>query len=155
MKKTVATLIAGSVVCVASLASADDLAVAQERRALKPGPGLFVVDTTIDVRVTRAYVKDKKGNSRPGGWRPSSLEIDLWGKSDSANAIVVKWKDGAKVVGTTECAAPDIDESFDKYQNRFADQDKVQCDVKEGSVPAIALVLFSGLVRGVRQREHR
>lgn len=137
MNKPVATLIAGSVICIASLASADDATVVAERRALKPGPGLLVVDTTIDVRVGRASVKDKKGFSRPGGWQPTSLEFDLWGKSDSANAIVVKWKDGTKVVATTECPAPDIDESKGNDGN-FNDQEQVRCQVKDGAVPAIA-----------------
>lgn len=126
MRKLFAAVLAGSTFLALGMgeARADDNATATviaERRALKPGNGLYVVDTTIDVRIGRGGLN---------GWAPETLEFDLWGKSDSANAIVVKWKDGAKVVSTTECQAPDIDEAKDRFTGHYNDQAKVTCDVK-------------------------
>lgn len=125
MKKLFAAALAGSTFLALAMgeARADDGAAASviaERRALKPGAGLYVVDTTIDVRI---------GRSGQSGWHPEALEFDLWGKSDSANALVVRWKDGTKVVSTMECEAPDIDEAKD-YRGNYNDQAKVHCQPK-------------------------
>lgn len=129
MKKVFASVIAGSLLFVAGMgeARADDGAqsVISERRALKPGSGTYVVDTTIDVKVWRAP---------NGGWQPTNLDFDLWGKSDSANAVSVRWKDGGKVVGTTDCEAPDIDESKDMASGHWNDQAKVSCQVKHDTI---------------------
>ncbi len=140
---SLAMLIVVPMLLSATAAHADDAgpSVVAERRALKPGPGLYVVDTTIDVRVGRASVKNAKGFSVPGGWQPTTLEFDLWGKSDSANAIAVKWKDGAKVVYTSECSAPDISDAKD-HTGGWADQEQVRCEIKDGNMAIARTGLF-------------
>lgn len=133
MNKLFASVAIGSLLFMACMseARADDgaNAVISERRALKPGTGTYVVDTTIDVRISRWLSQ--------GGWQPASIDFDLWGKSDSANAIAVKWKDGNKVITTMECEAPDIDEAKDMSTGHFNDQAKVHCQASSGTTPAV------------------
>ncbi|WP_394844323.1 hypothetical protein LZC95_45635 [Pendulispora brunnea] len=120
----------------ASPAKADSAQVVAERRALKPGAGLLVVDTTINLQVGSGWVADPKGGTKRSGWQPTRLKFELWGKADDAAAIVVTWKDGTKTVGTTQCAVPQITEAkpdgatFPNWQ----DQGEVLCDIKDGAI---------------------
>jgi hypothetical protein len=116
----------------APLARAKDAdATATEARGHKPGPGLYVVDTTIRLHVVMGRVKDAKRISHPGGWRPDSLRFELWGKAAADDLITVNWKDGATTLGTTECRVPEITEKVDDYQPYpWMDQAQVSCDVK-------------------------
>lgn len=129
MNKKAVFAVLGAVSALASSAFAsEDPTILAERTALKPGPGLFVVDSTLSIRVGQGSVKDKKGISHPGGWTPTRIEMDLWGKSDTADALKVNWKNGNKVVGTTDCETPEISGTSGD------DQKTVYCDIKEGPV---------------------
>ncbi len=131
-----------ALVAAAALTSAPGIALAQfqastpnaatnEARALKPGPGLYVVDTSLRLEASRAEKTNKKGESVEAGWHPTRLEFTLWGKVDSADVLVVTWKDGAKTVGTSECQTPDVPDTLDRFQ--WMDQGQVSCLTDEKS----------------------
>jgi hypothetical protein len=129
MQKLSAILLA--TLALPALAHAEDKASVweQEKRDLKPGEGLYVVDTTLAVDVSRT--RDDHG--KDVGWSPSRLAFSLWGKTDSSDKLVVTWLDGKKALGKTECPLRDIDEKVD-YAGRYGDQQEIHCDVKEGSI---------------------
>jgi hypothetical protein len=131
MTKTHVFVLAAAIASTTTPALASDKPNAweQEKRELKPGDGLFVVDTTL--AIDPDVVRDSKG--RAAGWAPRRLSFMVWGKADSSDKIVVTWLDGKKTVGTTECSIPQITEEVD-FHGRYLDQGEVRCDSDESKI---------------------